>query len=138
MNDRVQFHSQIASSWESNYTSDVFSVRLKVVDERLAGHDLTGQTSIDAGCGTGTLARFLANHKRSKVLGVDASQEMISGCGPAPKLRRSALLQHSESRFRELLPGSWISCGRCAVLGGTCARTVPNSWPGQPLDVPGR
>jgi SAM-dependent methyltransferase len=84
MNDAVQFHSKIASGWESNYASDVFSVRMKVLDELLAGHDLTGQNWLDAGCGTGTLARFLAELKGCKVLGVDASEEMISRCAPAP------------------------------------------------------
>ncbi len=84
MNDAVQFHSQIASGWESNYASDVFSVRLKVLDELLAGRDLTGQNWLDAGCATGTLARFLAERKGCKVLGVDASEEMISRCAPAP------------------------------------------------------
>lgn len=84
MNDAVQYHSQIASAWESNYTSEVFSVRMKVVVELLADRDLTGQEWLDAGCGTGTLSRFLATHKGCKVLGVDASAEMISKCAPAP------------------------------------------------------
>jgi ubiquinone/menaquinone biosynthesis C-methylase UbiE len=84
MNQAVQYHSQIASGWESNYSSEVFSVRMKVVDELLAGRDLTDQFWLDAGCGTGTLARFLAAHKGCKVLGVDASREMISRCAPAP------------------------------------------------------
>ena len=84
MNDAVQFHSQIASGWESNYASDVFSVRMKVLDGLLAGRDLSGQKWLDAGCSTGTLARFLASHKGCKVLGVDASEEMISQCAPAP------------------------------------------------------
>ena len=113
MNDAVQFHSQIASGWESNYASDVFSVRMKVLDGLLAGRDLSGQKWLDAGCSTGTLARFLASHKGCKVLGVDASEEMISQCAPAPKhrvspnsrylrnrvagcsLRRRALLEHA-------------------------------------------
>jgi 2-polyprenyl-6-hydroxyphenyl methylase/3-demethylubiquinone-9 3-methyltransferase len=82
MSDAVQYHSEIASGWESNYASEVFSVRMKVVDELLAGDDFTGQSWLDAGCGTGTLARFLAIHKGCKVLGVDASAEMISRCSP--------------------------------------------------------
>jgi SAM-dependent methyltransferase len=84
MNEAVQFHSQIAPGWESNYASDVFSVRMRVLDELLAGCELTGQYWLDAGCGTGTLARFLAGRKGCKVLGVDASEEMISRCTPAP------------------------------------------------------
>jgi SAM-dependent methyltransferase len=83
MNEAVQFHSQIASGWESNYASDVFSVRMKVLSELLADRDLAGQKWLDAGCGTGTLARFLAERKGCKVLGVDASEEMISRCAPA-------------------------------------------------------
>lgn len=84
MNDAIQYHSQIASAWESNYTSEQFSVRMRVIDELLAGRDLTGQAWLDAGCGTGTLARFLAMCKGCKVLGVDASEQMISSCTPAP------------------------------------------------------
>jgi 2-polyprenyl-6-hydroxyphenyl methylase/3-demethylubiquinone-9 3-methyltransferase len=84
MTDAVQYHSQIAADWESNYASEVFSVRMAVLDELLADSDLTGQNWLDAGCGTGTLARFLARHKGCKVLGVDASGKMISQCTPAP------------------------------------------------------
>jgi ubiquinone/menaquinone biosynthesis C-methylase UbiE len=83
MNDAVQFHSQIAPSWESNYSSEVFSVREKILHELLADRDLAGQYWLDAGCGTGTLARFLANRKGCKVLGVDASEAMIPRCVPA-------------------------------------------------------
>jgi ubiquinone/menaquinone biosynthesis C-methylase UbiE len=57
---------------------------MEVLDELLVGHDITGQNWLDAGCGTGTLARFLAERKGCKVLGVDASQEMISRCAPDP------------------------------------------------------
>jgi SAM-dependent methyltransferase len=84
VNDAVQFHSQIASAWESNYASEVFSVRMRVLDELLTDRDITGQSWLDAGCGTGTLARFLAGRKGCKVLGVDASEAMISRCTPAP------------------------------------------------------
>jgi 2-polyprenyl-6-hydroxyphenyl methylase/3-demethylubiquinone-9 3-methyltransferase len=84
MNDAVQFHSQIASGWESNYASDVFSVRMRVLSELLADRDLAGQDWLDAACGTGTLARFLAAHKGCRVLGVDASEKMISSCAAAP------------------------------------------------------
>ena len=57
---------------------------MKVLDEMLAGRDLRGQTWLDAGCGTGTLARFLVANKGCRMLGVDASKEMISRCVPAP------------------------------------------------------
>jgi len=48
----------------------------------LAASDLKGQNWLDAGCGTGTLARFLAEYKGCRVLGVDASEAMISHCIP--------------------------------------------------------
>ncbi len=83
MNEAVQYHSRIASAWESNYTSEVFSVRMRVLDE-LVGSNLAGQNWLDAGCGTGTLARFLTTHKSCNVLALDASGEMISRCAPAP------------------------------------------------------
>ena len=84
MNNAVEYHSRIAPAWEGNYQSEVFSVREKMVDELVAGYNLQGQKWLDAGCGTGTLARFLARHKGCEVLGVDASEEMISRCAPAP------------------------------------------------------
>lgn len=86
MNDAVQYHSQIAARWESNYKSEVFSVRERILGELLTGHNLVGQYWLDAGCGTGTLARFLAACKGCKVLGVDASAEMISSCAAAPNI----------------------------------------------------
>jgi 2-polyprenyl-6-hydroxyphenyl methylase/3-demethylubiquinone-9 3-methyltransferase len=84
MNDAVQYHSEIAARWESNYKSEVFSVRERIIGELLAGYNLVGQYWLDAGCGTGTLARFLAARKGCKVLGVDASAEMISSCAATP------------------------------------------------------
>lgn len=84
MNSAVEYHSRIASGWESNYSRDVFSIRERILEEMLAGCDLRGQRWLDAGCGTGTLARFLAKRKRCRVLGVDASGEMIARCAAAP------------------------------------------------------
>ncbi len=84
MNDAVVYHSEIASQWESNYTSGAFSPRFEVILDLLANSDLRGQKWLDAGCGTGSLARFLAERKGCSVLGVDASDGMISNCTAAP------------------------------------------------------
>jgi 2-polyprenyl-6-hydroxyphenyl methylase/3-demethylubiquinone-9 3-methyltransferase len=84
MNDAVTFHSQVASRWESNYKKRAFLGRKDVLRKLVSSHDLAGQNWLDAGCGTGTLARFLAEHKGCNVLGVDASAAMISNCTPAP------------------------------------------------------
>jgi 2-polyprenyl-6-hydroxyphenyl methylase/3-demethylubiquinone-9 3-methyltransferase len=83
MHDAVYFHSQKAARWESNYKKRGFSVRQDVLRDLLAADSLAGQSWLDAGCGTGTLARFLAEHKGCNVLGVDASAAMIANCHPA-------------------------------------------------------
>lgn len=83
MNDAVHFHSQSAGRWESNYKKKGFSTRKDILCELLAARHLAGQNWLDAGCGTGTLARFLAEHKGCTVIGVDASAAMIANCVPA-------------------------------------------------------
>ena len=85
MNDAVYFHSQGATTWESNYKKRAFSARKDVLRELLASYNLEDQYWLDAGCGTGPLARFLAAEKGCRVLGVDASKAMIDNCPPAPK-----------------------------------------------------
>jgi len=82
MNDAVQYHSRIASGWESNYKKKGFSLRKGILLELLPTRPLTGQSWLDAGCGTGTLARFLAEVKGCNTLGVDASPKMIANCVP--------------------------------------------------------
>ena len=56
----------------------------QILRELLAATDLTGQSWLDAGCGRGHLARLLAEYKGCHVLGVDASEAMISHCVPHP------------------------------------------------------
>jgi ubiquinone/menaquinone biosynthesis C-methylase UbiE len=85
VDDVIYLHSQAAGIWESNYTKRAFSVRKDIIRDLLAASDLTGQNWLDAGCGTGTLARFLAEYKGCRVLGVDASEAMISHSTPHPK-----------------------------------------------------
>src|SRR4029079_17187809 len=40
--------------------------------------DLRGRRVLDVGCGTGTLATWLAEHAAARVWGVDASPEMLA------------------------------------------------------------
>jgi 2-polyprenyl-6-hydroxyphenyl methylase/3-demethylubiquinone-9 3-methyltransferase len=83
LTDAVQFHDQLASSWERGYESEVFALRLRVLDQLLADRNLAGQHWLDAGCGTGTLSRWLALKKGCSVVGVDASREMLANALPA-------------------------------------------------------
>ncbi|HJS98196.1 MAG TPA: methyltransferase domain-containing protein [Terriglobales bacterium] len=74
--EAVAFHSQLASQWEQKYRRSSFAYRQGMVGKCLAGISLEATTWLDAGCGTGTLARWLAE-QGCKVEGVDASTEML-------------------------------------------------------------
>lgn len=76
-NDAVAYHRDLAVGWEQRYEKPAFRARLRAFQECLAGRDLDGQDWLDAGCGSGTMARYLAEAGAS-VLGVDAAEEMIS------------------------------------------------------------
>jgi 2-polyprenyl-3-methyl-5-hydroxy-6-metoxy-1,4-benzoquinol methylase len=75
--DAVAYHRELAVGWEQRYRKPAFKARLRAVEECLAGHDLHGQNWMDAGCGSGTLARYLLD-AGANVLGVDAAEEMIT------------------------------------------------------------
>jgi len=75
--DPVSYHRELAAGWEQRYEKPAFKARLRVFEECLAGYALNGQNWLDAGCGSGTLARYLAE-AGAQVLGVDAAEEMIA------------------------------------------------------------
>jgi 2-polyprenyl-3-methyl-5-hydroxy-6-metoxy-1,4-benzoquinol methylase len=73
--EAVAYHGQLAKDWERRYRKRSFKARQAVLAECLQGRDLVGASWLDAGCGTGTLSRWLAE-RGCKVLGVDAAAEM--------------------------------------------------------------
>src|SRR5258706_9493612 len=75
--DAVAYHRELAVGWDQRYKKPAFRARLRAFEECLAGHDLHGQHWLDAGCGSGTMARYLVEAGAS-VLAVDAAEEMIS------------------------------------------------------------
>lgn len=75
--DAVAYHRELAVGWEQRYKKPAFKARLRTFEECLAGHDLHGQNWLDAGCGSGILARHLVE-AGARVLGVDAAEEMIA------------------------------------------------------------
>jgi ubiquinone/menaquinone biosynthesis C-methylase UbiE len=85
--DAVKFHDQLAASWEQGYQSENFAARLGVLERLLAPFDLRGQHWLDAGCGTGTLSRWLAAAKECHVTGVDASESMLANAAPCANVR---------------------------------------------------
>jgi 2-polyprenyl-3-methyl-5-hydroxy-6-metoxy-1,4-benzoquinol methylase len=74
--DAVTYHRQLAAGWEQRYAKPAFQARLRAFQQSLTCRDLLGQEWLDAGCGSGTLARYLAG-SGANVLGVDAAEEMI-------------------------------------------------------------
>jgi len=74
--DPVAFHAQLAADWEQRYRKQSFRARQIVLAECLHDLDLAGSSWLDAGCGTGTLSRWLAECG-CDVLGVDAASPMI-------------------------------------------------------------
>jgi ubiquinone/menaquinone biosynthesis C-methylase UbiE len=75
--DAIAYHRELASGWEQRYAKPAFQARLRTFQQSLAGHDLRGKQWLDAGCGSGTLARYLAD-SGANVLGIDAAEEMIA------------------------------------------------------------
>jgi 2-polyprenyl-6-hydroxyphenyl methylase/3-demethylubiquinone-9 3-methyltransferase len=87
--DAVAYHRELAAGWEQRYQKPAFKARLRAIEECLAGRDLQGQHWLDAGCGSGTLARYLFEDG-ADVLGVDAAEEMIT------LARELAIAMHDE------------------------------------------
>lgn len=75
-NGAVAYHGDLAADWEGRYQKRSFQARLEVLEECLRGRELDGTQWLDAGCGTGTLTRFLAEQGCS-VTGLDAAPQMI-------------------------------------------------------------
>jgi 2-polyprenyl-3-methyl-5-hydroxy-6-metoxy-1,4-benzoquinol methylase len=80
--DAVAYHRELAIGWDQRYKKPAFKARLRAFQECLEGHDLHGrdlhgQDWLDAGCGSGTLARHLFE-AGANVLAVDAAEEMIT------------------------------------------------------------
>jgi 2-polyprenyl-3-methyl-5-hydroxy-6-metoxy-1,4-benzoquinol methylase len=75
--DAVAYHRELAVGWEQRYEKPAFIARQRAFEECLKGRDLHAQDWLDAGCGSGTLARSLVR-AGARVLGVDAAEEMIT------------------------------------------------------------
>src|SRR5215469_10076613 len=109
--DAVSYHSKQAGDWTGKYSTRTFSVRFDVLESLLQENHLAGQYWLDAGCGTGTLARWLAEKKQCRVLGVDASAEMIMQCEAAPGtefhiIRDICKLEFADGQFNGVLCSS--------------------------------
>ena len=71
----VDFHNMLAPKWEKGYLSPAFSCRLAVIKELLP--TASGRW-LDAGCGTGAIARWMSSTYGCSVEGIDASAAMVA------------------------------------------------------------
>ncbi len=101
--DAVTYHASLADGWERRCQKRSFRMRQSVLLKCLQGRNLDGTVWLDAGCGTGTLARWLAARGCS-VLGVDAASEMVAAAAQAAKA------QHCSDRL------SFVQIGTIARL----------------------
>jgi len=83
--DAVSYHAQLAIGWEQRYRKPSFQARERVLLKSLEGRELSGTLWLDAGCGTGTLSRWLAE-RGCRVMGFDGAPAMVR-----------AAVQHSRS-----------------------------------------
>ncbi len=108
--EAVAYHRQLAKGWEQRYRRRSFKARQAVLAECLEARDLAGGSWLDAGCGTGTLSRMLAE-RGCRVLGVDAAIEMVEAAGRlAHRGDRSLQLKFERVETIVRLPLAGNSC----------------------------
>jgi ubiquinone/menaquinone biosynthesis C-methylase UbiE len=73
----VAYYASLASDWERRYQKTAFRSREAVLSKCLRERELAGSTWLDVGCGTGTLARWLAA-RGCRVFAVDAAPQMLA------------------------------------------------------------
>lgn len=81
-NHAIAFHDELAKGWEQKYKRASFSRRAEAILNMPGGQAQAGEHWLDAGCGTGTIARRLVS-QGCAVTAVDGSPSMIEVAGLA-------------------------------------------------------
>ena len=141
MGGAVAYHDQLAEGWEERYKTVQFSVRLQVLSEILP-EPQNGKRWLDAGCGTGTISRWLAGERGASVIALDASEKMLANAAPScgveyvlGDVTRSGLPDNSFdgilcSSVLEFLPDPAVALKEFRRLlrpGGVVLLSVPNA-----------
>jgi len=127
--DAVAYHRELAVGWERRYEKPSFKARLRVFEECLAGYDLRGQDWLDAGCGSGIMARFLVA-RGANVLGVDAAEEMIARARELANqnVARQDVAKHDEQlsqlRFEHIATISHLPLAAQSLDGILCSSVL--------------
>lgn len=96
----VAYHDDLAGTWDERYSRGSFGRRARFFARDLLPLLPTGGHWLDAGCGTGTFSRMLAQQGRC-VIGVDASPRMLTEAG----LRAGHLADRLSFQFVETIEG---------------------------------
>jgi 2-polyprenyl-6-hydroxyphenyl methylase/3-demethylubiquinone-9 3-methyltransferase len=111
--DAASFHDALADAWENKYSQPTFVARRKIFVELLETC-APGGVWLDVGCGTGTLARVLAE-RGSAVLAFD----------PAPKmLQRGRLLHANNVAFVRIATAEELPIRGSSVDGIVCSSVL--------------
>jgi ubiquinone/menaquinone biosynthesis C-methylase UbiE len=125
--DAVVYHRELAHGWEDRYQKRSFRARQQALEESLSGCVLADTKWIDAGCGTGTLSRWLAA-RDCKVTGVDAAPDMIDAA-----LRLAAQDENSARfEFTQVATIADLPFAAASVDGVLCSSVL------EYVDEPGR
>ena len=97
----TDFTGDAPSMWSNKHLNRYYELEQKTTLDKLLNADLTGKKCLDAGCGTGRIARFLAA-KGADVHAIDFSGRAIER---ARKCDNSGRVQYQEKSIYDLEPG---------------------------------
>lgn len=144
----IAFHNNLASTWETHYQSKAFLSRVEALEGALGERDLLGKHWLDAGCGSGTLSRWIVG-RGAEVVGIDGAPEMVRVAEAAAQgqeytghlrfqVANVTALPFSDGSFDGVLcssvleyadnPDSYMrEIARVTKKGGTLLISVPNA-----------
>jgi 2-polyprenyl-3-methyl-5-hydroxy-6-metoxy-1,4-benzoquinol methylase len=139
--DAVSYHDSLASTWDAAYDGDTYAIRMRVLAS-LIPPGSSGQRWLDAGCGTGTLSRWLARERGFSVVAIDVSEQMLANAAPQngveyrkadvaetglPSGTFDGVLSSSVLEYLTSVEAALREFHRLLKPGGTLLSSVPNA-----------